>query len=55
MGNITLTCATGLNQTGNTTILFDTAADSVLLVAIASGSNKRWRVVLNDGCTLGGP
>ena len=55
VGNITLTCATGLNQTGNTTILFDTAADSVLLVGIASGSNNRWRVVLNDGCTLGGP
>jgi predicted RecA/RadA family phage recombinase len=55
VGNITLTCATGLNQTGNTTVLFDTAADSVLLVGIASGSNNRWRVVLNDGCTLGGP
>lgn len=55
VGNITLTCATGLNQTGNTTILFDTAADSVLLVGIASGANNRWRVVLNDGCTLGGP
>jgi len=52
VGNITVTCATGVNQTGNNTILFDTAADSILLVGVASGSNIRWRVVYNDGCTL---
>ena len=52
VGNITLTCATAVNQTGNNTILFDTAADSILLAAIASGSNIRWRVVYNDGCAL---
>ena len=52
VGNVTITCATAVNQTGNNTILLDTAADSILLVAVASGANKRWRVVYNDGCTL---
>jgi hypothetical protein len=52
VGNVTITCATLINQTGNNTILLDTAADSILLVGIASGANKRWRVVMNDGCVL---
>jgi predicted RecA/RadA family phage recombinase len=48
----TITCATGINQTGNNTITLDTAGDSVLLVAIYNGENLRWRVVYNDGATL---
>ncbi len=51
-GNCVITCATGLNQAGNNTITMDDAGDSILLVGIASGANKRWRVVYNDGCTL---
>jgi len=51
-GNCVITCATGINQTGNNTITMNDAADSILLVAVASGTNKRWRVVANDGCSL---
>jgi len=51
-GNCVITCATGINQTGNNTITMNDAADSILLVGVASGSNKRWRVVANDGCSL---
>ena len=51
-GNCTITVATLINQTGNNTITMDDEGDSILLVAIAAGANKRWRVVYNDGCTL---
>ena len=51
-GNCVITCATGINQTGNNTITMNDAADGILLVGVASGSNKLWRVVANDGCTL---
>lgn len=52
VGNVTLTAATGVNQTGNNTALFDGAGDVLVLQAIEVGSNKRWRVVANDGVTL---
>ena len=51
-GNCVITCATGVNQTGNDTITMDDAGDSILLVGIAVGTDKRWRVVCNDGCAL---
>jgi len=51
-GDCVITCATLLNQTGNNTITMNDAGDSVLLVAIEVGANKRWRVAYNDGCTL---
>ena len=51
-GNCVITCATTVNQTGNNTITLDDAGDAILLVAKASGTNKRWSVVSNDGCTL---
>jgi predicted RecA/RadA family phage recombinase len=51
-GNCVITCATTVNQTGNNTITLDDAGDTILLVAKASGANKRWSVVSNDGCTL---
>ena len=51
-GDCVITCATGVNQTGNNTVTLNDAGDSILLVAIESGANKRWRVVANDGCTL---
>jgi len=51
-GDAVITCATGVNQTGNNTITMNDAGDTLRLVAIEVGSNKRWRVVVNDGCTL---
>lgn len=54
-GDCTLTCATGLNQAGNTQAVFDDAGDTLLLVAVYVGANLRWRVVVNDGCTLSTP
>jgi predicted RecA/RadA family phage recombinase len=51
-GDCVVTCATGVNQTGNNTITMNDAGDSILLVAIESGANLRWRVAYNDGCTL---
>ena len=52
-GDCVITVATGINQTGNTTITLNDAGDTIVLVAIENGANKRWRVVANDGCTLG--
>jgi len=54
-GDCVVTCATGVNQAGNTTITLNDAGDTIVLVGVEVGSNKRWRVVVNDGCTLGGP
>lgn len=51
-GDAVITVATGINQTGNNTITMNDAGDSIRLVAIESGSNKRWRVAFNDGCSL---
>lgn len=52
-GDCVITVATAINQTGNTTITMNDAGDSILLIAIESGANLRWRVVYNDGNTLG--
>ena len=51
-GDCVITCATTVNQTGNNTITLDDAGDAILLVAKANGTDKRWSVVSNDGCTL---
>jgi predicted RecA/RadA family phage recombinase len=51
-GDITLTCATGLNQTGNNTAVFNDAGDMLLLIAVYNGTNLRWRVVANDTVAL---
>ncbi|MCE7938679.1 MAG: hypothetical protein DYG90_08885 [Chloroflexi bacterium CFX6] len=51
-GDCVVTCATGVNQTGNNTLTFNDAGDSLFLRAIEVGSNKRWRVIHNDGVTL---
>ena len=51
-GDAVIAVATGINQTGNNRITMNDAADSILLVAVASGTNIRWRVACNDGCTL---
>jgi predicted RecA/RadA family phage recombinase len=51
-GDCVIAIATGINQTGNNRITMNDAGDSILLVGIASGANKLWRVAYNDGCTL---
>jgi len=51
-GDAVIAVATAVNQTGNNRITMNDAADSILLVAVASGTNIRWRVAYNDGCTL---
>jgi predicted RecA/RadA family phage recombinase len=51
-GDCVVACATGLNQTGNNRATFNDAGDVLVLVGIEVGSNKRWRVVSNDGVTL---
>ena len=51
-GDCVITCATTVNQTGNNTITLNDAGDSVLLVAKANGTNKRWSLVANDGASL---
>lgn len=50
-GDITVTCATFLNQAGNNTLVFNDAGDMVNLVAIQVGSNLRWRISGIDGVT----
>lgn len=52
-GNVELTIATTFNQVGNTTITFEDAGDTVLLVGKQKGAARRWSLVMNDGCTLG--
>ena len=51
-GDCVITVATTINQTGNNTITLNDAGDAVLLVAKASGTNKRWSVAYNDGASL---
>lgn len=51
-GDAVITVAAAFNQTGNNTITMNDAGDTIVLVAIQSGSNYRWRVMFNDGCTL---
>jgi hypothetical protein len=52
LGDCVIAIATGINQTGNNRITLNDAGDTVLLRAIESGANLRWRVVANDGATL---
>ena len=51
-GDCVVAIATAVNQTGNNRATFNDAGDMLLLVAIESGANLRWRVVANDGVTL---
>lgn len=51
-GDCVITCATGVNQAGNTSLTFADAGDNLVLIAGRSGANLRWRVVCNDGITL---
>ena len=52
-GDCVVTASNAINQTGNTTITFDDAGDTIVLYGIYVGSNLRWRVMSSDGVTLG--
>lgn len=51
-GDCVVTCATGLNQTGNNTATFNDAGDILRMVAIEVGANLRWRITANDTVAL---
>ena len=51
-GDCVITSAQAINQTGNNTITLGDAGDFILLKAVLVGGALRWRVVVNDGCSL---
>lgn len=52
-GDIVLTVAQIYDQSAHTTITFNDAGDHVELVGVKVGGAFRWRLVVNNGCTLG--
>lgn len=53
VGNIVLTAAAAVNQTGNNTLTFGAARDTIVLQAIElNGDTLAWQVVANDGVAL---
>jgi hypothetical protein len=51
-GDITLTCSTTFNETGNNTAVFGDTGDAIRLVGVEEGSNRRWRITTADGVSL---
>ena len=51
-GDIAITVAAAINQTGNDTITLGDAGDTIVLKAVQVAGALVWRVVVNDGCTL---
>lgn len=51
-GDAVVTADSAINQTGNNTLTFEDAGDSIELVAIESGASKVWRAAHNDGVAL---
>lgn len=51
-GAATVTVASAFNQTGNNTIAFQDAGDTVVLTAVKVAGALVWRLVVNDGATL---
>jgi hypothetical protein len=54
-GDCVITAAAAINQTGNTTLTFDNAGETIILTSVTVGANTRWRVVSNDGVGLTTP
>lgn len=52
-GDIVVTVASAYDQSAHTTITMNDAGDYVQLKAVLIGGARRWRLVVNDGCTLG--
>lgn len=55
VGNIVVTAAAAINQTGNTVMTFGAAADFIVLKAATVGGSLVWRVAANDGVALSTP
>jgi predicted RecA/RadA family phage recombinase len=51
-GDCTITCPTSIGQNGDNTIVMGAEGASILLVGVAVGEARCWRVVSNDGCVL---
>ena len=51
-GDCVLTIASAVNETGNNTLTFDDAGETILLIAMSIGGTKTWRVLGNDGVGL---
>jgi hypothetical protein len=51
-GDRVVTSAQRINQAGNTVMTFNTAADTIELVAITVAGALRWQVAFNEGVTL---
>jgi hypothetical protein len=51
-GDITVTYAAGVNQTGNNTLIFADAGDEITVRAIQLAGSLVWRVASNDGVAL---
>ena len=53
-GALTATASSPINQTGNTTMLFEDVGDHLRLVGHYNPTDGwEWRVIVNDGVTLG--
>lgn len=52
VGDIVVTSATEVNQTGNNTMTFGAAADACILRAMTVGGSLVWRLAYNDGVAL---
>ncbi len=53
VGDIVITVASAFNVAANTTITIEAAGNMVELVGVHIGGARRWRLVSNDGATLG--
>jgi len=51
-GDIVITAAVGVNQTGNTSLTFADAGDHLLLMGVYEAAALVWRIVANDGIAL---
>lgn len=54
-GDIVITAASPVNQTGNTVLTFADIGDMLQLIGCADGADIEWRVVANDGVALSTP
>lgn len=52
-GDIVITVASAYNQAGNTTVTLNDAGDTVVFIGANIGGTPRWRLLVNDGATLG--
>lgn len=52
-GDRVVTVSAAFNQAGNTTITLNDAGDTISLIGATIAGALRWRLINNDGCTLG--